>query len=98
MSRRGIQRNVPSVLANARTRLSALQALRESEQRLRAIVDTAVDAIITIDERGIIESANASTHRIFGYAPRELIGQNVSILMPSPHCEATHDFPAVLQV
>jgi len=63
------------------------RSLLDNEQRLRAIVGTAVDAIITIDERGIIESANASSERVFGYAPHELIGQNVKILMPSPHRE-----------
>jgi PAS domain S-box-containing protein len=63
------------------------EALVESEQRLRAIVDTAVDAIITIDERGLIESANPSTQRLFGYRPEELVGRNVSVLMPDPHRE-----------
>jgi PAS domain S-box-containing protein len=68
----------------------AAAALRESEQRLRAIVDTAVDAIITIDHRGMIESANASTQRIFGYSPQELIGHSVNVLMPQPY-SAEHD-------
>jgi PAS domain S-box-containing protein len=51
------------------------QSLLDNEQRLRAIVGTAVDAIITTDERGIIESANAASERVFGYAPLELIGK-----------------------
>ena len=59
----------------------------ESEQRLRAIVETTVDAIITIDERGVIESANASTESIFGFTPQELIGRPVTLLMPSPYRE-----------
>jgi two-component system, LuxR family, sensor kinase FixL len=62
----------------------------ESEQRLRAIVDGAVDAIVTIDDRGIIESVNPSTERLFGYARHELVGRNVSMLMPSPYREE-HD-------
>jgi PAS domain S-box-containing protein len=60
------------------------EALAESESRLRSILDTAVDAIITINESGVIESVNAATERIFGYAAAEMIRQNVSLLMPLP--------------
>ncbi|MGO9547849.1 MAG: PAS domain S-box protein [Rhodomicrobium sp.] len=60
------------------------EALRESEERLSAIVRTAVDAIIVIDEKGIIQSINPATERLFGYAPSELAGKNVSMLMPEP--------------
>lgn len=60
-------------------------ALRAREAQLRAILSTASDAIITIDQRGIMVSANPATERIFGYGPNELVGQNVSILMPTPY-------------
>jgi two-component system, LuxR family, sensor kinase FixL len=66
------------------------EALRESSNRLQAILDTAVEGIITINERGIIESVNAATQKIFGYTPIELIGQNIRMLMPSPFSEE-HD-------
>ena len=63
----------------------AERQLRISEERLRTILETAIDAIITIDTRGIIATVNAATCRIFGYTSDELIGQNVKILMPQPY-------------
>ena len=61
-----------------------------SAERLRAILQTAVEGIITIDEGGLIESINPAAENTFGYAAAEVIGRNVSMLMPSPYREA-HD-------
>jgi PAS domain S-box-containing protein len=57
---------------------------------LRGILESAVIAIITIDDRGLIETVNPATERLFGYAAAELIGQNVKVLMPDPY-RAEHD-------
>ncbi|MFC1619707.1 PAS domain S-box protein [Candidatus Neomarinimicrobiota bacterium] len=65
-------------------------ALRESEGRTRAILENAVDAIITIDENGLIESFNQATITMFGYAAGEIAGRNVSRLMPEPYT-SEHD-------
>jgi PAS domain S-box-containing protein len=59
-------------------------------EMLRAIVDNAVDAILVIDEKGIIESANPATERLFGYPLEQLVGQNVKLLMPEPY-RISHD-------
>lgn len=45
-------------------------------ERWRAVVETAVDAIITISDRGIVETLNPATERLFGYAADEVIGHN----------------------
>lgn len=58
--------------------------------RLNAIIQTAVDGIITISDRGIIESVNPATCTLFGYEVSEMIGQNIAMLMPMPHSHA-HD-------
>ncbi|MCW5552972.1 MAG: PAS domain S-box protein [Verrucomicrobiae bacterium] len=63
----------------------AAAELRDTNERLRAILETAVEGIITIDERGIIESFNRAAERIFGYSAAEVIGRNVDVLMPSPY-------------
>jgi PAS domain S-box-containing protein len=78
------------VVVDITERKQAEQALRDREERLQSILDTAMDAIITIDHRGIIQSANGTTERMFGYTADEMIGQNVTMLMTSPDREA-HD-------
>jgi diguanylate cyclase (GGDEF)-like protein/PAS domain S-box-containing protein len=77
-SRRQIVRRNADLEAAVHERTSELAA---SEARTTAIVNTAVDAIITSDEHGTIQSINPATEKIFGYARAELIGQNVAVLM-----------------
>jgi PAS domain S-box-containing protein len=64
---------------------AAEQALLESEARTRAILDAAVDAIITIDEVGAVESMNPAAERLFGYPASAVVGKNVKMLMPEPY-------------
>ena len=51
---------------------------------LDAIIENAIDGIITIDDKGIIEHLNPAALMLFGYDRAELVGQNVSVLMPAP--------------
>jgi PAS domain S-box-containing protein len=66
------------------------EELNERDALMRAIVETAVDAILTIDERGVVRSFNPAAERMFGYAAAEVVGHNVDRLMPAPHRER-HD-------
>jgi two-component system sensor kinase FixL len=79
-----------AILHDLTRRAEIEDALRRSEERLRSIVESAVDGIIQIDDRGIIEAFNPSAEWLFGYRLNEVLGRNVSMLMPSPHREQ-HD-------
>jgi len=68
-------------------RKQAADALLDREARLRAILNTAPDGIITIDEHGIIDGLNPAAERLFGYAASELIGENINVLVPPPFHE-----------
>lgn len=62
----------------------------DSAKLLEAIIENAIDGIITIDKRGIVESINPAALRLFGYEANEVIGQNISMLMPQPY-RSEHD-------
>ena len=64
--------------------------IQRSENRLRAVVDTAVDGIIMIEGDGTISSFNGAAERLLGWKAQEVLGRNVKILMPDPH-QSAHD-------
>lgn len=66
------------------------QELQRREALLQSILDTVPDALVVIDERGIVQSFGVAAARLFGFSPDEVVGRNVSMLMPSPYREA-HD-------
>ena len=57
---------------------------RPAASEVRAIMDSAVDAIVTADERGVIRSFNRAAERLFGFSKQEAVGQPISLLMPEP--------------
>ena len=79
------------VAINGLLRVQALyRRMRESSVRLGAILDTAVDGIITIDARGLIQDFNQSAERLFGWTAEEVMGRNIKMLMPEPY-QSAHD-------
>jgi two-component system, LuxR family, sensor kinase FixL len=78
-----LQRNRLQAASNARDALAR-------EAHLASILETVPDAMIVIDERGLIQSFSSAAERQFGYTAAEVIGKNVSMLMPSPYRES-HD-------
>lgn len=62
-------------------RMQTARSLQESEERYRTVAETAHDAIVSIDEESRIQFANSATTKMFGYAPSELIGQSITVLM-----------------
>jgi two-component system sensor kinase FixL len=76
-----------------RNRLRAAASTQETlarEAHLQSILDTVPDAMVVIDERGIVQSFSSAAVRLFGYSAADVVGKNVKMLMPSPHREA-HD-------
>jgi len=64
---------------------AARAALQEREAHLQSVLDTVPDAMVVIDTRGVMQSFSATAEKLFGYRAHEVIGQNVSILMPNPY-------------
>jgi len=86
----GGERMFTGIVRDISERKQAEQDISDREERTRAIVDTVVDGIITIDQIGTIETFNPAAERIFGYALEDVIGQNVRMLMPAPY-RGEHD-------
>jgi two-component system sensor kinase FixL len=60
------------------------ERLRDSQRQLKAVFDTSMEGIVTIGERGIIQAANPAAAEMFGYETKEMLGQNVGMLMHEP--------------
>lgn len=72
------------VFRGRRVEAHASRVLREREAQLLSIYDTAPDALIVIDEKGVMQSYSAAAERMFGWSASEALGRNVKMLMPSP--------------
>ncbi|MFT4580004.1 MAG: two-component system sensor kinase FixL [Nitrospinales bacterium] len=73
------------------SQLKQAQALiSKSENKFRRILETAIDPVISIDEKGIVLLCNPAAEQEFGYSSAEMVGQNIKMLMPSPYKEE-HD-------
>lgn len=86
----GSVRGFAKIVSDITARRAAEETLRSQESLLRSILSTVPDAMVVIDDQGLIVSFSAAAERLFGYREAELLGVNVSRLMPSPDRER-HD-------
>ncbi|QRN98231.1 PAS domain S-box protein [Archangium violaceum] len=85
---RGNLRGFAKITRDISSRRRAEEDLRATTQRLQAILETAADGILTLDERGRIQSTNPATERIFGHPPEVLLGRDIHHLVPGFHPRA----------
>ena len=86
----GALRGFVRVLRDVTDYHAANRAVERREKHLQSILDTVPDAMIVIDEQGVVTSFSAAAERTFGYSEEEMFGRNVSTLMPAPDRE-NHD-------
>jgi two-component system, LuxR family, sensor kinase FixL len=86
----GVPRHLSGIVIDVDAQKQVEETLRTRESHLRSILETIPDAMIVIDGRGIIQFFSSAAERQFGHAEREVIGQNVNILMPNPD-RSRHD-------
>ena len=86
----GIIRDITERKRTEQALLASQVSLRESALHNQTILDNMVDGVITIDMQGQIETINQAASKIWGYAPVELLGRNISVLMPEPY-RSQHD-------
>ncbi|HVT82091.1 MAG TPA: PAS domain S-box protein, partial [Phycisphaerae bacterium] len=87
---RGFAKVVRDATHRMNLQASLERAAKVSEAQVRAILEVAVDAIITIDRRGHIGVFNKAAQEMFGYRPEEVVGKNIAMLMPQPY-RSEHD-------
>jgi PAS domain S-box-containing protein len=77
------ERDVTTQIEIALFKHQAERRLRESEERYRKLVETAMDSIITFDHGGVIVSCNPATEQMFGYRIEDMVGRNIAMLLPA---------------
>ena len=80
----GSLRAFAKIVSDITARRATEESLRARESHLRSILSTVPDAMVVIDDQGLIVSFSAAAERLFGYGETELLGSNVSRLMPEP--------------
>jgi len=88
----GVPLHFVSQIQDITDRFEAEKRLREREEYLSTLLDNVIDAIVTIDESGLIETFNPAAERIFGYGKADVVGQNVKLLMPERYREQHDSF------
>jgi PAS domain S-box-containing protein len=86
----GNSRHLASIARDVSGARRAERQWIESETRMRALLAGMLDAVVTIDSRGVIREVSNSVASVFGYPPEMLLGKNVAVLMPEPH-RSRHD-------